>query len=462
MPSFEKVLDGRGIPPRQCQIDYFNHLSNNWDKFDIHAAQMPPGTGKSYIARTIQRTIDKTSIITPANLLVDQYCHDYPELVAVKGQDYYNDLTEYYQARKQAVNRPAVFNPLSFYYYHLRAKNGVQFPSVVIIDEAHLLSDMLLLIVSRALPIAYYGIPDKLSDIQFYEWLNRIVMKLELVDLEKHTKFATQYETLKILQEYLKKNLHTVKITYEHVTKPGQKVSQYCLVIQPVTLPIGLLETIFRDAKLILMSGSLTKFDLEQMFPTQHVDYITFEPLAPVENRPIYYKPIPIALRRDPNAIAKSILAVYEAAGRPNTLIHVSYSLAEQLKPLLPKSIITHDSDSKSKALERFKLEGGIFLASGMAEGIDLPGDLCRLIIIPVLLFPNKGDQAVAKKLALPKGEDWYQITTIATTIQQIGRGVRSAEDRCNTVILDYYLKSLVKQTEKYLTEGFKASIKWS
>ena len=47
------------------------------------------------------------------------------------------------------------------------------------------------------------------------------------------------------------------------------------------------------------------------------------------------------------------------------------------------------------------------------------------------------------------------------TTVQQIGRGVRGANDACRTYILDILFKDLVERTDKYLTAGFKDSIIW-
>ena len=116
----------------------------------------PPGVGKSYIARTIQRTVSDTAIITPSNILVDQYCSTYSELNGVKGKDYYSELSDYTLSRVRAETEPSVFNPLSFYYYYLRRPHLPK-PKHIIVDEAHSLGNMLLLTIAKSYSCKYYG-----------------------------------------------------------------------------------------------------------------------------------------------------------------------------------------------------------------------------------------------------------------------------------------------------------------
>ena len=460
MPNFVKTGDGLNTL-RPIQIEYLERLASKWDSTTVFAAQMQPGSGKSAIARTIQRTVPNTAIVTAQNILCDQYCDTYSELVPVKGMDYYDDVKEYKKARREALSSPAVFNPLSFYYFYLKNKKAITFPSTVVIDEAHTLGEMLLLTVNQALPIKSFGIPKDLTDKGFFAWLTTTVVKFESINHERlydNEKLAATYERLKLLHEYLSTSLHRVKVFYEEREDWRGKKGWY-LVVQPLVIPVDLMKTIFKDAKLVLLSGSLTQFHLNELFPSHSVDFVAYEHLAPKENRPIYYKPLPLEARRSPEAIAKTIRAIYETAGKPNTLVHVSYTKGKELAPFLKDIAILHEQDTKRSALEQFKRKGGLLLASGMAEGVDLPGDLCRLIIIPLILFPNKGDQAVIKRLALPNGQEWYGISAIMTTLQQVGRGVRSATDKCTTVVLDHYFMNLVRQTEMHLTDGFKESI---
>lgn len=468
MLNFAKILDGSGKAPRAEQLEYFDRLARGISQgIKVFGMSGPPGIGKSYIARTIQRTCPGTAIVTTNNILVDQYTGSYPELVGVKGKDYYDSVTDYYKARKAAKAAPAVFNPLSYYYFYT-ANPKLPRPGIVVIDEAHKLADMLLLTVGRSYPCQFYGIPADLTEEELLVWLKNSTERMAGImalatPTQRQAALIARCESLYLLYDYIRENRESVHLVYEQ--RPNHKgVSQLHLTVRPIEFPHGLMKTIFPGATVILLSGSLTTFDMDQLYPNQKHDFVNFEPLAPKENRPIYSTPLPFAQRKSHDAWAKQIKLDFESSDRPNTLIHVSYGDALELGPRLRSlglPVITHTKDDKTAALERFKRDGGILVAAGMAEGIDLPGDLCRLIIIPRILFPNRGDLAVIKRLALPRGEEWYQVNTVMTTVQQIGRGVRGKDDKCVTRVYDPMFKKLVRETEKYLTKGFKESILW-
>lgn len=461
MRKFLDVLDGSGKPPREQQIDYLTYLQESWDKYRVHALCAQPGFGKSFVARTLQRTLGDAVIVAPNNMLVDQYAGDYQDLNSLKGKDYYEDESDYKLSRVRAESMDNVFNPLSFYYFYLR-RPELPRPSVVVIDEAHKLGDLLLLTIAKALPCEAYGIPEGLNDVQFLEWLDRIVPKLAKVDGSKSQRakrLQSQFEQLHLMHEYMKKHLKHVKVGYE-MKEDYRKRKQLHLVVQPIRFPSELMKTVFGDAKLLLMSGTLTDLHLVELFPLTKYDLRYYDSQAPMINRPIYYHPIPQQFRTDPERVAAEIIKIYLTRNQPNTLVHVSYSFAQQLTPYLRHlKPITHTPETKQRAIDEFKAKGGLLLGSGMAEGLDLPGDYCRCIIIPRLLFPNKGDQAVQKRLNLPNGNLRYVLDTMMTTIQQIGRGVRGPTDSCDTYILDCHFPNSVSRVRRYLRDDFVNSI---
>ena len=461
-------LDGTGKPARDQQIEYFKHFEKTYKTHRIHGIAAPPGTGKSFIARAIQKELVDTVSVTPNNLLVDQYCETYPELNPMKGKDYYASETEYRKSRTLALESENVFNPLSFYYFYLRAGASLPKPRTIIVDEAHKLGEMLLLTVAKSFDIVQFGIPKELTDRQFADWAKAQAKKLEPFhsDTATGTKatLSNQYEQLKLLSEYLDTHLHEVKIFYERKEDYKKKMKTF-ITIQPLMMPTGLLDTIFGPkTRMILMSGTLTVPHLKELYPNEDkIDLICFEPGAPRANRLIHYAPIPHASRRDTKAIAQKIRETYDRHNRPNTLVHTTYQmgpeLARELKDLRP---LFNTKENKAEVLQKFKDSGGLLLGSGMAEGVDLPGDMCRLLMIPLLQYPYRGDQAVMKRLALPNGEFWYGLDTLMTCIQQLGRGVRGGNDACTSVIFDCMFPSIIKQYGEYLTDGFKDSIVWS
>lgn len=452
MGRFSK-LDGTGKAPRVEQDDYFKHLNRTWNTVGCHALNAAPGVGKSYIGRAINIAVPDSAIVTPSNQLVDQYCETYPELVAVKGRDHYDTEDEYKRSRKQAQTRPAVFNPLSFHFHYIKGDK----PSTVIIDEAHTLAQMLVFTVTQAFNCNLYGIKEDMNDAEVLAWLAERLDKLAKV--QHVPKFETRYNRLKLLSDYVNQNLANIQITYQMISLPKTKQKVKHLCINPLRFPKELLHTVFGDARLILMSGTLYPQHLKELGISEY-DYKVYNSAAPVENRTI--QAIPLKDRNDLDSICSAIVQIRKQAGNPNTLIHVPYALQREYKRRLGPKVITHTKETKDMALERFKKSGGVLLGSGMAEGIDLPGDLCRLIIIPKLLYPNLGDDAVKKRLAMPDGQSWYNLQTGVTTIQQIYRGVRGKNDACNIVVLDSTFPRLIGKLKGVVPEDFIKSIKWS
>ena len=437
--------------PRTVQKDYLNHLRKNWDKFSVFGANLPPGYGKTYIGRTIQRQFGKDCmIITVSNQLLDQFIEDYPEVNAVKGMEHYKTKKEYQSAISNATNIPSIANPLSYYYGVISGR--IKKPKYVVIDEAHKLYDTMFLAAYMDFSVSDLNIPAMETIFDLKEWSEDLKDKCEsrlnqlsrLSDYQQN-EFLSIYEKICLLTELCGVGGH--KITFDFTYAKINKRVQQVLRITPISLTKDLFKP-FLGEKTLLMSGTFTKHDLN--IYDRYADYYSGEYLTKIENRRIKYKPVAQQQRKCPVTLANAILSAYEAEGKPNTVVHVTYDMATKLAPLLPDAI-THTKHTKQNAIDRFKLDGGLFLASGCAEGVDLPDDKCRLVIIPVLLYPNLGEEFVRKKKALPEGVFRYNLDTMMTTVQQLGRGTRHATDACFSYVFDPLFSLLYQQTFTHL-----------
>lgn len=99
-----------------------------------------------------------------------------------------------------------------------------------------------------------------------------------------------------------------------------------------------------------------------------------------------------------------------------------------------------------------------------MDRGVDLPGDLCRVIVVAKIPFPNLGDKRTNARLYRTKdGEFWYAVNTVRSLVQMPGRAVRSADDWAVTYILDHQFTTIVWAKSKRLLPGWwKAAVNWS
>lgn len=135
-----------------------------------------------------------------------------------------------------------------------------------------------------------------------------------------------------------------------------------------------------------------------------------------------------------------------------------SYDFAQKLMFYAPpeiqsRFIMYNGSKEKQIAVEEHRIrEDGILVGPTLVEGVDLPDDLCRFIVILKVPYPNLKDRYVAEKIKMfPM---WYNSTTSNAIIQGIGRGVRNENDYCVTYIMDACFYSLYISTkEQYAPE---------
>ena len=137
-----------------------------------------------------------------------------------------------------------------------------------------------------------------------------------------------------------------------------------------------------------------------------------------------------------------------------------SYAFAKQLYSEAPLNIkqrmlLYNGSKEKTTCIKIHEFsENTILVGPTLNEGIDLPGDLCRFIIIMKVPYPSLANQLVKEKIKLfPL---WYNSTTSNEIIQGIGRGVRFDGDWCVSYILDACWWKLYLETESQYSDEFK------
>jgi len=99
--------------------------------------------------------------------------------------------------------------------------------------------------------------------------------------------------------------------------------------------------------------------------------------------------------------------------------------------------MMTHASDNVYQVVEEFKQAPAprILLSPTVTSGWDFPDTACEYAIIGKIPYPDSRDPVV--KARLEDDKDWTSYLAMTTLEQEVGRGTRSATDRCEYLIVD-------------------------
>ena len=138
-------------------------------------------------------------------------------------------------------------------------------------------------------------------------------------------------------------------------------------------------------------------------------------------------------------------------------IIHTgNYTFAQRVaqgaSPVLQHRLLVYSSaKNKQEYLENYRLTtDGILVGPTLTEGIDLPNDECRFMIImkcPYSLLTDK--LVVAKMNLIPR---WYQADAMKRIVQSLGRGIRHKDDWCVTYVLDGCVMDVIVQEQHFIS----------
>jgi Rad3-related DNA helicase len=451
-------FDGTERQPRPLQIEALKYVAENFGKRPI-VIQAGTGVGKSGIARALQLHFG-SAIVVPQNVLLDQYAETYPTVNTLKGQDHYEHADDYYAAKGRAKGgEPSIFNPLSLFYLDYE-------PNSLIVDEAHKLPEMMQLLCGVELSQTQWKYPGSTPEVlvPYFAKMVEHCRKLgasyretkNVKDSVKYYAMADKFDRIGQRLEVRDPNF----VIYEEERKLATKVERY-LIIKPVKLPDGYLAMVRQSRRVVLMSATIPRSRAAAILGTTEFDYLDMASPIPKSQRPILFRPDGLTSRSSPLEVAvwvKKQLAEFEG----NAILHVTYSMGKALAKHFPDAHIhTTDIGSKASTLKKFKKTGGLWIAAGCSEGIDLPGEEARLNLVPILPFANIGDPLVKARLALPGGNDDYALNTLITFVQMVGRSTRGENDFSVTVCGDNRLAQNVAKLKSQLPSSFLEAINW-
>lgn len=474
--SWIAEFDGSGRTPRPLQVDALAWIAKHLGTKPL-VIQAPTGVGKSGIARAVQREFGG-AIIVPQNVLLDQYVQTYPDVNALKGAEHYacpgfpgitsaevhagklceDPACPYTVARnKGKEGEPTIFNPMSLFFLRVGFET-------TIVDEAHKLPEMLEMLSSMELPKSRWLYPGTSLE-KLLPWFDEMSVACERTgraykesgDLKASVKAFAQGQKFKDLAKDVRACPGNYVIYEEEKTLKTKK--DHYLIIRPTKLPDRYYNMVRKSKNVVLMSATIPRKRAAEILGTNDFHYLDLASPIPKEQRQVLFRPQGLTAKSTAAEVAAWIKTQRkEFAG--NTIVHLTYSMAKAVSQYFPDALI-HTSETKADTLKKFKREGGLWLAGGCAEGIDLPGDEARLNLIPILPYSNLGDPVIKARMGLPGGSSEYALNMLITTIQQVGRTTRGETDQSVSIIGDNRLAENVGRLRQELPKSFIEAINW-
>jgi hypothetical protein len=422
--------------PRPQQVQALLEVERSWATHDVFVLRLPVAAGKSRVLKCIVDWAGGGALLTPSNLLVSQYHSEWPELEPPRRRSSFGSSTAWAEYLRSFKRQPVI---LANYYSYLALR---AYKRVVCFDEAHNLVSFL----QDKEQVKVWGQPPG--------WIQNTA------DLGA---FAAQTGNLK-LSNALGKDPegYTVRFGVESYRGKPKPVT----VVTPLT-PAENAPILWPSSvkKIVLASATLDEEDLKDLgLDGRRVRFIDSGSPIPASRRPVYPRPAAVLskegqLRGGVEDLAKALLALADKHPGERGLVHVTYDLGRQLRPLLGGRFLSHHQGDKESVFRAWqRSEDGILLGAGLTEGVDLAGDKARWQVISKILFPNLGDPAVfAKAQRRPR---WYKWSAVRDLLQATGRVCRTPEDYGVTYVLDAAFKRLYNDNPELFPGWFKASLR--
>lgn len=474
--------------PRDCQVDALSKLEKCWDEADVFVLSAPTAAGKTRMMSTIARWAHKehkmqSTILVPNNVLLDQVVES-EGIYALRNMDSYSchaggteqDGEEMScQARKRVMGETCgqcvyirqvkqvhkVPYRVANYYTYLAHK---LYSPVLLVDEAHLLVNM-----TRDLAAKHI-------------WVDRILLKggdevrlPQFVDTyEALLEWVKKHEFREASWQALREELETGRMRYlvERGDKRYRGRERDCLTLLPLdTSHEPKLEVLWpsqKVKKIVLLSGTISRLEVEQLaLAGKRVKYIQVDSPIEAKRRPISveegfrlsYPVSPDSLA----SLASRVASICNIHPKTKILVHIPYSLAARLLPLLQTQlgtrVVSHERHDKQLTVEHFKSsqEPLVLLGSGLYEGLDLYGDDFQVQILTKVPWPFLGDPAW--KYISETHPERYAWQAIQQVVQAAGRICRGPDDFGATFILDRSFRRLYTQHESLFPQYFKQAV---
>jgi len=501
----------------KAQAAVVREIVDAFGDVDVVVLDAPTGSGKTLIAELVRRLMDVPSAVYACSTIAlqDQFVKDFPYSSVLKGRSNYQTLKQvwdvtcadctatkdkpecewcgskqtcpYEIAKNDAVRSPlAVLNTR----YLLTEGNGpgrLAGRRLVIADECDTLESELMGYVSvdisvRRARMLGLRAPAKVTVQESWgDWFVDAIGKVE-AQVERLPRFdqasvkerrerkalGSLAAALRVIQQDSSGWVFTGDARKEEWGTISFKPVKVDRVARGQLWPLG--------DKWLLMSAtpiSARQMVVDDLGWEKEFRTVTMQSTFPVENRPIVVRPVANMSRKtqedERGKLLDTLMKMIFQHEYENILIHtVSYKLAgwleNEIAELVPKSrpVWTYSSSGEKLAVvEEFKEMGGILIAPSLDRGVDLPDDLCSVIIVAKVPFPNLGDRQVSARMHSTGGQTWYNVQAVRSIVQMTGRGVRHKQDKAVTYVLDSQFDRLWNSARGLFPTWWTDALQW-
>lgn len=456
-----------------------HHFKTN--KFVILDA--PPGTGKTFIGHEIMDKMsdnrNHTLYSCHSKALQRQFIEDFPDTAVMYGRSNYQtelvpelttedclgkecnycNICPYKVAKRDFVQAPMGMTNISYFLAESNYVNEIN-TSLIIVDEADKLEDALLSFAElslneRNLRLKYHIYPPSRKTVEssWLTWAESTYEKMR--QTQRILSHQVDHSTDPLLAKELK-YVNGLVSKLRLLTDPALGIpsgnwvydgyNESMIKFRPIRVATLAQDLIWKHVdKALLMSGTVISASvMADSVGIDDFEEVTLPSRFPAENRPVHIRPIVKMNAKSENSdfdlLAREIEAILDKhPGR--VLVHtVSYRYAQELMNRVRSNrLITYNKSSEvESAIGKYLANpDSVMIASSLSRGISFSYDQCDVIIIVKVPYLSLGDKQVSARLYSAGGQLWYTVSAIRELVQMTGRGMRAADDKCVTYILD-------------------------
>lgn len=228
------------------------------------------------------------------------------------------------------------------------------------------------------------------------------------------------------------------------------------------TLFLGIPKVVLTSATVRPKTAEYLGIDPEQLAVQEY-------PAAfPVSRRPVIHIPTARVRHGMPEGEVRLWLSridyiLSQRADRKGIIHTVSYDRARFIAQHSKHRdrLILHSSEGTRLAIARFKQQpqdsGAVLISPSVTTGYDFPYTECEFQIITKVPFPDTRDPVAKARTA--RDPEYGMYATMQALVQSVGRGMRAADDQCETFIVDDQLKWFLWKYKHLAPDWFVRSV---